>query len=36
MELKVLDKKGAITESKKVLESVFSRNYSGALRAPTC
>ena len=31
MELKVLDKKGAITESKKVLESVFSRNYSSAL-----
>ena len=31
MELKVLDKKGAITESRKVLESVFSRDYSGAL-----
>ena len=31
MELKVLDKKGAITESRKVLESVFSRDYSDAL-----
>ncbi|GIR48607.1 MAG: hypothetical protein CM15mP58_07040 [Burkholderiaceae bacterium] len=31
MELKVLDKKGAITESRKVLESVFSRDYSSAL-----
>lgn len=31
MELKVLDKKGAITESRKVLESVFSKNYSDAL-----
>ena len=31
MELKVLDKKGAVTESRKVLESVFSRDYSGAL-----
>ena len=28
---KVLDKKGAVTESRKVLESVFSRDYSGAL-----
>ena len=31
MELKVLDKKGAITESRKVLEAVFSKNYSDAL-----
>ena len=31
MELKVLDKKGAITESRKVLDSIFSRDYSGAL-----
>ena len=31
MELKVLDKKGAITESRKVLEAVFSKNYSGWL-----
>ena len=31
MELKVLDKKGAITESRKVLESVFSKDYSTAL-----
>ena len=31
MELKVLDKKGAITESRKVLEAVFSKNYSDVL-----
>ena len=31
MELKVLDKKGAITESRKVLEAVFSKNYSDSL-----
>ena len=30
MELKVLDKKGVITESRKVLEAVFSKNYSDA------
>ena len=31
MELKILDKKGVITESRGVLDSVFSRNYSSAL-----
>ena len=36
MELKVLDKKGAITESRKVLESVFSRELLKCTRAPTC
>ena len=31
MELKILDKKGVVTESRKVLEAVFSKDYSDAL-----
>ena len=31
MELKVLDKNGKITETREVVDTVFSRDYSGPL-----